>query len=137
MLARIIKGYPGKPIHLLPIRKSDAIAVGGATCPLGRNLVESLLAAGLFVHGFYRSTNKVPSSWKKHPAFQGTEFNLIDADALAEALETSKTIVWLAHSRDVTATDRQDLNEIALAAVCGRTVCDQRKIVLLSSGGAI
>jgi UDP-glucose 4-epimerase len=121
---------------LLPIRKSDSIAVVGATCPLGKSLVESLLAAGFFVHGFYRSANKVPSSWRKHPAFQGTEFDLTNEDALAEALEPSKRIVWLAYSRNVPATDGRDLNEIALAAVCG-TVCDQRKIVLLSSGGAI
>jgi UDP-glucose 4-epimerase len=122
---------------LSPIRKSDSIAVVGATCPLGKSLVESLLAAGFFVHGFYRSTNKVPLSWKKHPAFQGNEFDLTNAAALAEALETSNKIVWLAHSRNVPATDLQDLNEIALAAVCGRTVRDHRKIVLLSSGGAI
>jgi UDP-glucose 4-epimerase len=72
-----------------------------------------------------------------HPAFQGTEIDLANPGALAEALEASKTIIWLVQYRDVPTTDGRDLNQMALSAVCSRAVRHHRKIVLLSSGGAI
>lgn len=124
-------------MRLLPTGTSDSITVVGATCPLGRNLVDSLLATGFHVHGLYRSPHKLLSTWKRHPAFQGTEFDLINPGALAEALEMSKTIVWLAQYREPPTTYGQDLNQIALSAVCSRAVHNHRKIVLLSSGGAV
>jgi UDP-glucose 4-epimerase len=118
--------------------RGDSIAVVGATCPLGKSLVELLLAAGFSVHGFYRSSHKVPPPWKMHPAFRGTEFDLSHASVLAETLETSDRIVWLAQSRDdSTDVDGEDLNALAVKAVCARPVHDHRRIVLLSSGGSI
>lgn len=116
----------------------DSVAVVGATCPLGKNLVNSLLAAGSSVHGFYRSRQRVPPLWTEHPSFQGTEFDLTQTAALAKALETSQRIIWLAQCRDTqTPTTGQDLNAHALEAVCAQSVHGYRKIVLLSSGGAI
>jgi UDP-glucose 4-epimerase len=118
--------------------RSDSIAVVGATCPLGKNLVNSLLAAGFSVHGFYRSRQKVPSVWREHPSFQGSEFDLTQTAALAKTLETSQRIIWLAQCRDtLTRTFGQDLNALALEAVCTRSVHVYRKIVLLSSGGSV
>jgi UDP-glucose 4-epimerase len=118
--------------------RGDSIAVVGATCPLGKNLVNSLLAAGFSVHGFYRSWQKVPSLWREHPSFQGSEFDLTQTAALAKTLATSQRIIWLAQCRDtLTHTTGQDLNALALEAVCARSVHVYRKIVLLSSGGSI
>jgi UDP-glucose 4-epimerase len=124
-------------VHFVPFPKSDSIAVVGATSPLGQNLVGCLLDAGFFVHGFYRSLHKIPEFWKTHVAFQGAEFDLSHPAALAEALEAHKTIVWLAQSSDVSTTAGLDLNQNALSAVCSLAVRDHRKIILLSSGGAI
>ncbi|MGA7219234.1 MAG: NAD-dependent epimerase/dehydratase family protein [Candidatus Sulfotelmatobacter sp.] len=114
------------------------VAVVGSNCPLGRHLVEGLLAAGRTVHAFCRVGWSVPWQWTTHRAFRSAEFDLVDATALARGLESASQIVWLPQLRE--ECDRSggpDSNVHALHLVCEQAPRHPRKIVLLSSGGSV
>jgi UDP-glucose 4-epimerase len=114
----------------------NSVTVVGATCPLGKHLVERLLQAGCPVLALYRTPAKVPSGWKEHPAFQGKTFDITDPSTLPATLGAGERIVWLAHSREHQKA-AVDANAIALETVCAQPLPGGRKIVLLSSGGTV
>ena len=117
---------------------SDArpVAVVGANCPLGRHLVEYLLAAGKPVFGLYRSGWTPPFDWTRNRAFHGERFDLNDTRHLSQLLDATNQIIWLSQSRENTGGSK-DINVEALHLVCSHTPSTGRKIVLLSSGGSI
>jgi UDP-glucose 4-epimerase len=116
--------------------EAGPVAVVGANCPLGRHLVEYLLAAGKPVFGLYRCGWTPPFDWIRNRAFRGERFDLNDARRLAQLLDATNQIIWLSQSRENTGSSR-DINVEALHLVCSRTPPAGRKIVLLSSGGSI
>jgi UDP-glucose 4-epimerase len=112
------------------------VAVVGANCPLGRHLVEYLLAARKPVLGLYRSGWTPPFDWTRNRAFHGERFDLNDARYLAQLLDATNQIIWLPQLREDPGSG-QDINVEALHLVCSHTPTTGRKIVLLSSGGSI
>jgi UDP-glucose 4-epimerase len=117
---------------------SRSIAVVGATCPLGRHLVEALVASGHSVLALSRTMQKVPLAWRANPRVLNTVFDLRDPAGLVAALRNSTHVIWLAHAPELLSPSTgHDPNVVALNSVCNARAQSPRKIVLVSSGGSV
>lgn len=115
-----------------------SIAVVGATCPLGRHLIEALLASGHSVLALSRSMQKVPLAWKANPRILNRAFDLRDPIGLTAALRDSAQVIWLAHATEQRlASPEPDPNVVALDSVCRAGALFPRRIILVSSGGSV
>ena len=123
------------------VSRDRAVTVVGATSPLGRHLVEFLLANGYQVRALYRSGHGLPVEWRQNASFHGFSFDLQDTAALPCLLGMERQIVWLAQAREnATGTpyrSDEDPGVVALRTICRLPAPAGRKIILLSSGGAI